>query len=73
MVFKSDRQRKGFFASRGNVKSNVTPLMMSENRVRNIRFDRLRRAGFTIKQSNQISKSKTDTRLALSIAKKAKI
>ena len=25
MVFKTDRQRKGFFASRGNVRSNVNP------------------------------------------------
>ena len=25
MVFKSDRQRKGFFASRGNVRSNIRP------------------------------------------------
>jgi len=25
MAFKSDRQRKGFFGSRGNVRSNINP------------------------------------------------
>lgn len=30
MVFKSDRQRKGFFASRGNVRSNVNPQLLTK-------------------------------------------
>lgn len=28
MVFKSDRQRKGFFANRGTTKSNINPQIM---------------------------------------------
>lgn len=33
MAFKSDRQRKGFFARRGNARSNTTPQMVGNLRV----------------------------------------
>ena len=31
--FKSDKQRKGFFASRGNPRSNVTPQMTRQKKI----------------------------------------
>jgi len=31
MVFKSDRQRRGFFGSRGNVRSNINPNISNKN------------------------------------------
>lgn len=43
MVFKSDKQRKGFFGSRGNVRSQSTPEIM--------RFDKQR---FTVKDLQDI-------------------
>ncbi len=71
MVFSSDRQRKGFFASRGNIRSNVTPSVLPP-RAETQRFVRLRRAGFNVKDSTRIAKSRRDTQLALSIQRKAR-
>ena len=34
MVFKSDAQRKGFFGSRGNIRSRVTPAIMKRMKPR---------------------------------------
>lgn len=48
MVFKSDKQRKGFFASRGNVRSPVAPSILLNRKLLTQKF--FSKKGLTIKE-----------------------
>ena len=49
MAFVSDKQRKGFFGSRGNVRSNVNPNLIGKSLVRSkTRFPSIRQAWIDI-------------------------
>ena len=72
MVFKSDRQRKGFFVSRGNIRSNVNPIFQKGSLIRtrvtgeivNIERDDKGRKIFIIRlPSTKIIKRKSEIKL----------
>ncbi len=56
MVFSSDRQRKAFFANRGNIRSNVNPDMVKLNKFQQKTVRDLQKIGASKRSAVQFAK-----------------